>query len=206
MAKHKVGERQIGRILALIANEALSGAEISARLYMCKTSVTRFLAILLKEKRRRLHIADWREADIGKPTRLFRAGSEKDAPYTPKRNRRKQDQRIIEADRRRAEVLTLLAMPQTSRQLAARMRISTSTVMAYIREHREAGRVHIKGWVLPAEQGSQSPVYALGNAPDKPRTRGSRRRVPRKPMAAWAPMLTTLLVREAAQDHLPQAA
>lgn len=206
MGKHKMGERQIARILALIANEPLSQAEISKRLHISKSSVNGFIKVLLAEKPRRLYIAGWSPSTGKSPIRLLQAGRKPDEPYIRIQDRRKVRWQIERANRRRAEVLALLAMPQTARQLAARMGIRLATLIGYVREHRAAGRIHIKGWILPIGTGSQSPVYALGNAPDKERVRRSRERAAPKPAAAWAPMLTTLLYQPSAQDHIPQAA
>lgn len=193
MTKHSARtERQIARILALLAVEALSATEISPRLHMCITSVNRHINRLLEESPRRLCISAWRDGLHNKPVRIYCAGSCKDVRYVPRRERNPRDWRMVEADRKRAEVLALLAMPQTSQQLAGRMGVSISRVMGIIREHRAAGRVHIKAWVLPPAKGSQSPVYALGNAPDKVRARRSRERTPERRTAAWAPLVGVL--------------
>jgi hypothetical protein len=177
MAKHKVAERQIARILALVEHEALSAIEIAARLHMSITSAGRFVARLLAEKprSRRLYIADWRHgASPTRPVRILRAGRQPDVRYVPMVERKGPHRLRAEADRKRAEVLALLAMPQTTQQLSVRMGVSESRIKAYIREHRAAGRIHIKAWVLPVYRGSQSAVYALGNQPDKQRVRGAR--------------------------------
>lgn len=177
MAKHKVAERQIARILALVEHEALSATEISARLYLSVTSVGRFIARLLEEKprARRLYIAGWRDGEpINRPTRILRAGCQPDVPYVPIAKRKGRNPLHVEADRKRAEILALLAMPQTSQQLAARVGLTPNRVNDILRQYRAAGQVHIKAWVLPVHRGSQSAVYALGNLPDKPRVRGAR--------------------------------
>ena len=192
MAQTKMAARQIRRILALLDTESLSGTEIAARLHMSVTSVSRFIDRLLNESPRRLRIAAWRDGSRNKPVRIYGAGSAADARYVPKGDRKGPDPRLVEADRRRAEVLTLLAMPQTSHQLAARMGMSINRITAILREHREAGRVHIKAWILPPAKGSQSPVYALGSAPDKPRTRRSREQAPTTQPTAWAPLVSAL--------------
>lgn len=178
MAKHKVAERQIARILALLQREALSTTEIAARLYMSVTSVNRFVACLLAEKprSRRLHISGWRDGDVPtRPIRILRAGQQPDVRYVRRADRKGKGALRDEADRKRAEVLALLAMPQTTDQLAARTGISPRLVREYLREHRAAGRVYIKAWLLPPEKGSQAPVYALGDLPDRPRVSGAVR-------------------------------
>ncbi len=196
MAKHKVAERQIARILAVIEHEALSAAEISARLFLSVTSVIRFVNRLLAEKprARRLYIAGWRDGvPINRPARLFRAGRQPDVRYVPMAERKGPHRLHAQGERRRAEVLELLAMPQTTHQLSVRMGVSDSRVKAYIREHRAAGRIHIKAWVLPVYRGSQSAVYALGNQPDKPRARDARRKSRAARPSAFAPAIGALM-------------
>lgn len=178
MAKHKVAERQIVRILALLEREALSIPEIAARLYMSVTSAGRFVARLLAEKprSRRLYIAHWRAGDRpNHPIRILRAGQQPDVRYVRRAGRKGKGALRDEADRKRAVVLALLAMPQTTDQLAARAGIRPGLAREYLREHRAAGRVYIKAWLLPPGKGSQAPVYALGDLPDKQRSRGAVR-------------------------------
>jgi len=178
MAKHKVAERQIARILALLEHEPLSIIEIAARLHMSVTSAGRFVARLLAEKprSRRLYIAGWRHGAVPtRPVKILRAGQHLDVRYVRRADRKGRGALRDEADRKRAEVLALLAMPQTTDQLAARTGISPRLVREYLREHRAAGRVYIKAWMLPPEKGSQAPVYALGDLPDRPRVSGAVR-------------------------------
>ena len=178
MAKHKVAERQIARILALLEHEPLSIIEIAARLHMSVTSAGRFVARLLAEKprSRRLHIAGWRHGAVPtRPVKILRAGQHQDVRYVRRADRKGKGALRDEADRKRAEVLALLAMPQTTDQLAARTGIQPRLVREYLREHRAAGRVYIKAWLSPPEKGSQAPVYALGDLPDKQRSRGAVR-------------------------------
>lgn len=73
------------------------------------------------------------------------------------------------------------------------MGLSESRIKAYIREHRAAGRIHIKAWVLPLYRGSQAAVYALGNLPDKERVRDSRRRASAPRPSAFAPAIGALM-------------
>ncbi len=189
MAKHKVAERQIARILALLEHEPLSTIEIAARLHMSVTSVGRFVARLLAEKPRcrRRHIAGWRHGAVPtRPVKILRAGQHLDVRYVRRGEGRGKGALRDEADRKRAEVLALLAMPQTTNQLAARTGILPHLLRCYLREHRAAGRIHIKAWVLPPGQGSQAPVYALGDLPDKQRVRGAARPVSPARRAAFA--------------------
>lgn len=196
MAKHKVAERQIARILALVEHEALSAAEISARMFLSVTSVIRFVNRLLAEplRARRLYIAGWRDGvPINRPARLFRAGRQPDARYVPMAERKGPHRLHAQGERRRAEVLEFLAMPQTTQQLSVRMGVSDSRVKAYIREHRAAGRIHIKAWILPLDRGSQAPVYGLGSQPDRPRVRGAREQAQKLKPSAFAPAMLALM-------------
>ncbi|WP_137171419.1 hypothetical protein [Massilia sp. HP4] len=196
MAKHKVAERQIARILALVEHEALSAIEISARLFLSVTSVGRFVARLLAEplRARRLYIAGWRDGvPINRPTRLLRAGCQRDVEYVPMAKRKGRNPLHVEADRKRAEILELLVMPQTSQQLAARVGLTPNRVNDILRQYRAAGQVHIKAWMLPVYRGSQSAVYALGNLPDKPRVRDARRKSRTARPSAFAPAIGALM-------------
>jgi len=201
MAQTKIGERQIGRMLALLEQSGpLSVIEMAARLHMSESSVRRFTNQLIAEKPCRLFVKAWRDNPKQKPIALYCAGAGKDTKYIPVRQRNRSKGWIIEqADARRADALALLAMPQTSSQLAARMGISVTHTTAILRQHREAGLVYIKAWQLPAHKGSQSPVYALGNLPDKPRARRARQIAmyarSRKPAANWSPMVDALIAQ-----------
>lgn len=117
MAKHKVAERQIARILALLEREEMSVNDIAARLHMSTTSAGRFIACLLDEKprSRRIYVSGWRDGVPAKrPTRLYRAGRQPDVRYVPMVERKGPHRIHAQGERRRAEVLTLLVMPQTT--------------------------------------------------------------------------------------------
>jgi DNA-binding transcriptional ArsR family regulator len=180
----------MGRILAAIAKEPLTGQQLSARLYLAQTSVDRFMRRLLDEKPRRLHICGHYEKGLKTPARIFKAGPGKDAVYVLKRKR----PRPKKADGRRARILTLLALPQTAAQLAERLEMSRSRVTVYLRDLRQAEKIHITGSIPPAGTGIPAPVYALGNLPDKPISRRARPRVAihPTPCALWAPMVHAL--------------
>lgn len=196
MAKTKVPELQMGRILALLEREQLTSAEIQARLYMSKSSVDRFLLRMTREKPKRVYVARVLDNDC-RPLRVYAAGDKKDAIYVPFAKRKKLRASEVEADRKRARILVLLALPQTAADLAARMGMGMSQVKHYLREHHRATpkRVYIKGWRWAAASGSQARIYAAGSAPDAPRTRQPRIEVRRRTQPitnrsnAWAAAL-----------------
>lgn len=191
MAKTMLDHRQKNRIVSALA-EPMNWAQLCDKLYMSETSVRRFLKKLLAEEPRRIYISDWVEGP-NKPTPVYKAGAGGDKPYVIKRERRTVDPRIVEAQRIRAEVLELLTLPQTVDQIAARLDLSRNRVVDIMREHKDAGRIYIKGWLLPVWRGSQAPVYALGNLPDKPRERRTRQKLTyrcnRPAKSAWASSL-----------------
>lgn len=198
MAKTKIAERQTARILKAITTEALTNQQLAARLHMSIDSTRRFLHDLMDEKPRRLHISKYVNASNRKALACYIAGAGKDAKYVPVRKRPANDPRRAAADRKRAEVLRLLALPQTSDQLAARTGISGSYVDMLLREHRQATpkRVYIKAWLPPLVRGSHTPVYAAGDKPDAPRVRMAPlrvRRVERAPAGGLASMLSQLM-------------
>jgi AraC-like DNA-binding protein len=196
MAKTKVADNQMGRILALLKHEQLTSAEIQARLYMSKSAVDRFLLRMTQEKPKRVYVV--RVLDNAcRPLRVYAAGSKKDAVYIPLDQRGARRSIEVEADRKRAQVLVLLALPQTAAELAARLDMGLSQVKRYLREHHQASpkRVYVKSWRWAAASGSQARIYATGNSPDAPRTRQPRIEVRRRaqPVAnhnnAWAAAL-----------------
>lgn len=203
MAGNRLGEYKIARMLKAIEGQALTNLEIAARLHMGIDSVRRYIVKLLDEKPRRLHVVGFDEASRERPLARYLAGPGKDAVYVRAHKRRPRCWRRVEADRKRAEVLRLLALPQTSDQIAARMGISISRTTALIQEHREATppRVFIKAWVPPDHKGAHMPVYAAGNEPDAPRKRINRvkeqiaaaRRPPPRAAAGMASMLAQLM-------------
>lgn len=174
MAKTKVAENQIRRILDVIKAEPLTAKEISARLYLDAASVYRFISRLTKEQPRRLRVAGWCEASGRSPAARYLAGSGRNVPYIRKRKREKVNLRIAEGERTRAFVLALLAMPQTAKQLSARAGLAPSTVTRVLQEYRQAKRAYISAWIVLAGQRTHIPVYAAGSLPDKPRIRTTK--------------------------------
>lgn len=192
MAKNKVAERQIGRILALIEKEPLTGLQLSARMYLSQTSVDRFLRRLLAEKPRRLHVCGYCEKMLKTPARIFKAGPGKDAVYTLKKKRPRTEP--SKAETHRARIVTLLVLPQTAAQLSQRLGICRSRTTVCLKHLRDAKKIHITGSIPPAGTGIPAPIYALGNLPDKPISRRKRERVVSRPAprALWASMMGSM--------------
>jgi len=91
----------------------------------------------------------------------------------------------------RQRILDLLATPHSRDELAAAIPLSVSTVAQHLKDLRAApGVVRVANWYRNT-QGSPSPVYEVGSAPDVPpppvlRVRGvsGRRRGPRAAASA----------------------
>jgi DNA-binding Lrp family transcriptional regulator len=176
------GERQLQRILAVIRSEALSVRDIAGKVHLSESAVLRHVAALRAAKR--AYVAGFRpSAGNTKPTKLVRAGHRPDAVY-----RVKSRKRPCRKDAHRKRMRELLALPQTSEALAARMGLSITRTRTFIAELRAAKIACIVDWQLPPTKGSQAPVYALGSGPDKPRQRRMPRvLVSRRPsISAWA--------------------
>lgn len=78
---------------------------------------------------------------------------------------------VLQRDR----ILTALATPATSLQLAGQLGIGASTVRNNVKDLREAGLIYISGWVVGKT--CQSAIYSLGQGetPEKPVLPGSER-------------------------------
>lgn len=185
-------ERQLGRILAFIAHEAKTIKQIAAGLHMGETTARSLIHVLLAESPRRMRIEGWTGATC--QAAQYRAGTKRDAVFVHAKRRRKPHPITVEGERKRALILQLLAMPQTCAQLAQKLGIGTEQTLNHLRKLRKAGKVYRSAWILPERTGSQTPVYALGNLPDKERKRRSRQeatyaRNQRPKTNAWASAL-----------------
>lgn len=165
------GERQKGRILAAIAAEPKTVRQLAEAVHLTMSAVLLHTKAMMRETPRRLHIAGYVPNSEGRPAPLYGPGDIPDASYERKRKDKVPDR--LEA--RRAKLIELLrAAPRTAAQLGQLMHLSDSRVRIYIRELREEGGAYIKDWAPPPGRGDLSPVYALGNRPDKVKPRQTR--------------------------------
>lgn len=68
--------------------------------------------------------------------------------------------------RQEARILALLAeSPQTTRQLAEALHMTTSSVFIYLKRLRQ-DRVSIYDFTIPTGKGREAPIFALGKFPD----------------------------------------
>lgn len=185
-------ERQIGRILAFITPEAKTIKQIAAGLHMGETTARSLVRVLLAESPRRMRIEGWTGKTCQAPQ--YRAGTKPDAVFEYAKRRRKPHAITVQGERKRALILQLLAMPQTSPELAEKIGLGIEQTMSHLRRLRREKKVYVSAWILPVRTGSQAAVYALGDQPDKERTRRSRQyakyaRNQRPKNNAWAAAL-----------------
>lgn len=178
--------RQMARIVKALAAGPMTTRELAALLHLDQCTVARYVRLMLDEQPRRLHVSG--RQDLGprlKPPRLFALGDLPDVDYVPKRQRRTPPDL---AARQRKRLLSLLALPQTSYQLGARMNLTPNRVRFYLLElqRSEPKQVYVSGSV------GQARVYALGDLPNVPMGRASRRPKTKAPArGAWATALFT---------------
>lgn len=184
-------QRQRERILTALKAGPLTAAELCARLHLSRSRLTTYLQMLRAEPRK-VRIVGHMLTD-GAPAFRYGLGNGPDVAYQPAGKVRKGSQR----DQREAEIVALLAEPQSVQQLAAVVGIAPKGIRTYLRVLRDAGRVHISAW--RRSRSALVPVYALGNAPDQPspgrqsnadyRANFARRQQSRS--QAWASVLFT---------------
>jgi predicted ArsR family transcriptional regulator len=151
--------RQRERILTALKAGPLTAAELCARLHLSRSRVTTYLRLLRAAGKVRITGHDLTD---GAPACRYGIGSGPDAVFEPIGKTRKGSL----YDQRQAQIVALLAEPQSVQQLVAVVKIAPTGVRVYLRHLRDAGRVHIAFW--RRSRSALVPVYALGNAPDAP--------------------------------------
>jgi hypothetical protein len=151
------------RILALLAVKPMSDEELAIAVGTNRRGMNHFTRRLLAE--RRLHISGhFRTSQTGAARRVLAAGDGADAVFVPKEIRKPP-----QGDRRAARIariLSELATPGTSRELAARIGITQARTMYYLLRLREQKQARIAAWREPGHAGQWVPVYARGSDPD----------------------------------------
>lgn len=166
------GEAQEERILAAVADEALSMAEIARELDMHMESVRVYIHRLRSGCIKHLHIACYEPNLSGRPTPYFRYGNKPDAVFQVKTVRKPKQPDRVAAKLQQAELL--LAEPMTSGELGIALNIGVSRARMYIKELREDGKVFIKGWRHPGGRGDLAPLYMAGKRKDAIKPQESR--------------------------------
>lgn len=153
-------DRQRGRILAAIADKAMTAQELADSLYMSRDNVSTYLVALKAEKR--IHVDSYLcNPKGGRPAPRMKAGKLPDAVYVktraPKGNvpamRREQIKKAL-----RNRMLSVL-------ELAERLDLHPAYVRRKVRELRDAKQVRIAGFGQ-ATEGGFLPLYGLGSEPD----------------------------------------
>jgi predicted ArsR family transcriptional regulator len=162
------GERQMLRILDVVTKSPSTARQLAGRLSISGS------AILIYTKRmrtaHRLHISDHIHSGGGRPAPIYAAGDLPDVEFVPRRKPKVRDRKTVQRER----VIKAFHEPATAEQVASSMNLTASRARFYIKELRDQKKLYIKEWRSPLGRGDLTPVYALGNRPDKPKKRQTR--------------------------------
>lgn len=168
-------DRQVDRIIKILGDSPMTVPQLADALFISRHTAGNYIRLMYNATPKRIHVSGWLPTDANKPTRIYSVGDHRDAKYVTKR----QKTGYTKTNNMKAELLDLLALPQTVNQLAERYGISQSRTRDLVAMLKKEGRVHIKAWALPEYRGSQAPMYAVGNEPDAVRERRTRQKAKR---------------------------
>jgi DNA-binding CsgD family transcriptional regulator len=155
--------RQEQRILAVIANEALTAQQIADRLYITRDGVNIHLKRLKDESPRRLYI-EGHEKTGARPAAVYRAGSNPDAEYEITRAPKTMRKQTI-ARNRQAIIDLLTKTPMTTYELSILIGLSQVWTRHYTDELRAEKKLYVRRW--QRNPGTHpSPVLAVGPQKD----------------------------------------
>lgn len=161
-------ERQRVRILALIAQEPMSAAEIGEAIFMSTAGILKYMRALRNEVPRRAYISSYVINGCGRPTPMYSAGSQPDVPYEHMTLVQSHHQHLLSR-----LVMQLEIAPRTTRELSKMMGLSMSGIHNLVRELRTMGWCYIGDW-SPVVNRKSAPMHALGVGKDKKQPRKSR--------------------------------
>lgn len=156
-------DRRIARILELLKDKQMTAKELSQAMHVSHDTARDYLSILHEQQR--VYVAEWQPVDRNKPAKVYAAGSNPDVIYVPAPKTKIEKK----ADIWKEKVLTALALPSTTYDLAKRLGISYSYTRFIIYALKREGSIHVRAWILPHPKGSRAAVYAVGNEPSKER-------------------------------------
>lgn len=160
-------ERQLGRVLAALADEPMTTVELSQKLFMGLSSAGKYIRILRAEPQRIYvsgHVADGSQ----RPGAVYSLGNLPDVPFV-----RKSKLKGSIYDRQLARTVRFLAERHSAAELAVELNVLTpGSARIYINDLRRQKRVYISAWQHPGGQGDWAPLYRIGCGRDakKPKT------------------------------------
>lgn len=169
-----IGRQRVDSILAALKRQAMTLSQLAAALNLGESNAWMYVRKLRKAEPRRVYISGYKTNTgfgAGRPAPIFSAGNRPDVEFVP--NNR--PTRKTSAAERRDKVMELLTeKPRTSRELGECMHVVRATALIYVTQLRRENKIYVKRWKHPstvneeAIGGAWSPVYAVGNKPDKP--------------------------------------
>jgi len=157
-----LGERQRLRILAVLAEEAMSAADIGDRIHLSKDMVLKHLKAMREESPRRIHVGSYTINGTGRPTPLYAIGNEPDAEY--------HHQTVLKSHHHRLLGIVLAELeqsPRTIRELSILTKLSISGARNLVSELREMGWCYLSAWAPPVNR-NRAPIFSVGIGKDAP--------------------------------------
>lgn len=160
------GERQIARILALLAEKPMTALQLADALGLTKSAVHIYLRRLQSDPRR-VRVCDYLR-NGGRPFSIYGLGSEPDAELIRakliKKPKIANDGRV----QREQILVALKGDPATVAQIAARLSVSIAYVRKYLDQLHAEGKTYVLRWAHPDGRGSLSRIWAAGTGKDAP--------------------------------------
>lgn len=154
-------ERTIDRVLAVLRKKRLTAKELAEVMHMTYDTSLEYIRIM--RARKLIYVVGHNPVERNKPVRVYTAGNRPDAISIPKKKPPKPSRRAAW----KSKVLTALALPSSSKQIAERLGISYDYARQHVCELKKEGKIHITAWVLPLNTGSKIAVYKAGYGQDR---------------------------------------
>lgn len=154
-------ERRTESILAVLRKQRLTAKELAAELYMSEDTACEHINRMRSEGL--LYVVGFKPVDRQKPAKIYAAGNRPDAIHVTKKKPPKPNRR----EAWKAQVLEILALPSTTKQIAERLGISYAYARSHIYSLKYERKIHITAWVLPADTGTKAAVYKVGAGDDR---------------------------------------
>jgi predicted ArsR family transcriptional regulator len=174
---------QRGRILAAIAQEALTAQQLADRLHLTRDGINIHLRAMKDASPRLVYISGHvYNPDGGRPAPKYSPGDKKDATYIPTRQILQGRKDLVERTLKRVVDL-LQRKPMSAKDLGDALDLAPARARWYLNELRTSTpkRVHVKRFE-PQFGGYPAPIYAAGDKPDAVYTPKTAKQVHREAM------------------------
>lgn len=160
------GDRQIARILELLAEKPMTATELGRVMGLTKSGVHIYLR-RLQEEPRKVRVCDY-QRNGGRPFSIYGLGSGPDAELIRAKLIKKP--KVVNDGRVQCEAIlaAIRGNPSTVAQIAARLSVSIAYVRKYLDQMHAERRVWVSRWAHPEGRGSLSRVWAVGAGKDAP--------------------------------------